>query len=108
MNMPKAWKPFEKKTYVIAYDEYMGCFPDMAEVQSTWRELLEDLNGVTDENRDVRDPEDPPGTKLFPAEYSDDELVKMFDDANGDGQCYVQVWCVDEHRQVLGGRKVSK
>ena len=35
--------------------------------------------------------------------YTDAELITLFNDANGDGQPYYTVWCVDEHRLVLGG-----
>lgn len=42
-----------------------------------------------------------------PVTYSQKELVAMFEDANGDGQPFIQVWCVEDDKQVLGyGRNV--
>jgi hypothetical protein len=86
-----------KKTYIIAGDEYMGTGYTMSEFVGTWRELLEYMNGVDDENRD-----DEETGRRFPSDFDDDELVQMFDGANGDGQQYYTVWCVEERKQVLG------
>lgn len=35
-------------------------------------------------------------------ELTDEQLVNMFDNINGDGQPYRMVWCVEEARKVLG------
>ena len=80
-------------TYIIASTDYMCDGPSMREFIGTFRQLLEELNGATDENRFTDDPI---------SGMSNDELVECFDDANGDGQPYVTVWCVEERRQVLG------
>lgn len=88
------------KTYIIAHSDYMGVDPDIYEFSGTWRQLLEDLNGVTDENRnDLIDEDDPSRGTI--ADVPDDELVKLFQQANGDGQPDYQVWCVDDHKKVL-------
>lgn len=76
--------------YVIATDEYMGMEPDMHEFTGTYRELLNHLLGVDeiDEDDDY-------------SERSDEELVNIFNEGNGDGQPFVMVWSVSEKRKVL-------
>jgi hypothetical protein len=83
-----------KRTYIISEDEYMGGGLQMREFIGTWRELLQHLTGV-----DSDDPED----ELRNA--TNNTMIDVFNDANGDGQPYVMVWCVEKHAQVLGGTK---
>lgn len=79
--------------YVIASSDYMGMEPDMAEFQGTFRDLLVYLN-FGDELDDE--------TKMEASSHSDQELIKFFDEANGDGQPYYMVYDAVEHKKVLG------
>lgn len=93
-----------KKTYVIHVSEYpfRGIPSRMYTFRGTYRELLEHLNNVTPENRDVRDLEDPEDTRSFPSDYSDSELEAFIEAADDDdGGHYHDVWCVEDGRQVL-------
>jgi hypothetical protein len=110
IDLPKAWEPFVKKTYVIASDEYMGMGQDIWSETCTWRELLLKLNGVEPDDtgtcEDVlvcseAEEGDLDYDKTF-KDVTDEELVKTFDNANGDGQPYVMVWCVEDGKKVLG------
>ncbi len=83
-----------KHTYVISHSEYMYEAEYMSEFTGTYRELLEHLHGITSDTDEE--------TLREYADFSDDELVKMFADGNGDGQSFVMIWNVDEHKQVLG------
>lgn len=86
------------KTYIIHTTDYMGKEPTMSEFKGPWRQLLEHLNGVTEENR-----EDEFGDENMTIKDFDNEALQhIFDQANGDGQPYYTVWCVEEHRKVLG------
>jgi hypothetical protein len=89
--------------FVLAHSEYAfrGDAPYMTGFVGTWRDLLEDLNGITDENRNelFRDAE---GNLLEMKDMTDAQLVELFDEANGDGQPYVMVWSVKEGKKVLG------
>lgn len=89
--------------YVLAHSEYAfrGDPPYMSAFRGTFRQLLEDLNGITDENRTelFRDEDD---NLLEMKDMTDAQLIELFDDANGDGQPYVMVWSVAEGKKVLG------
>ena len=80
--------------FVLAHSSYgfRGEPPFMSAFRGTFRELLEDLTGVTEENRE----------ELEAEEMSLADLIKIFDEANGDGQPYVMVWSVAEGKKVLG------
>ena len=75
-------------TYLISYGEYMGMEPDLAEYVGTFRELLIHLCCGGE------------GTHPFTS-YNVKELTECFNDMNGDGQPYIQVWKVG-HGKVLG------
>lgn len=84
----------DTKTYIVARDEYFGLEGGMSKFDGTFRALLLDLMGLTEdeewlETMTVRD---------LPVET----LVQTFNDGNGDGQQYVTVWCVEDDKQVLG------
>lgn len=75
------------KTYMIHTDNSYtgGLSATLEEFTGEWRALLEKLCGVeTPADYDAADPEDP-GSRAFPAEFSDAELVTMIEEANGDG-----------------------
>ena len=96
-----------KKTYIVHVSEYpfRDDPPRMYEFVGAWRTLLERLNDVTDENRDEVPTEDdaPDGSRSFPSEYTDDELVKLVEDADeDDGGHFHDVWCVEDRKQVMG------
>ena len=76
-------------TWVISYGEYMGMEPSMTEFVGTFRELLVNLCYDIGE-----------GTHPFTS-YDVKELTECFNDMNGDGQPYIQVWKVG-HGKVLG------
>jgi hypothetical protein len=86
----------ETKTYIVAQSDYMGEGPDMSQFVGTYRQLLEDLNGVDDDNKD----EEFNGRKI--KDLSDEELKDTFNQANGDGQPYCMVWCVEDQEKILG------
>lgn len=91
------------KTYAIHEDNSYtgGLSATLTEFQGTWRSLLEELCGVTDENRD----EVQPGEKMFPSEFTDDELRQLVEDGNGDGTNYTTVFEKQEDgtwKHVLG------
>jgi hypothetical protein len=91
------------KLYVIFNDVYMHEEYNAVEFQGTWRQLLEAVNNINNGNR--RDPfwvgpgEDDVKSCL---DLTDEELIKSFDRTNGDGQPYYVVYCVDDHKKVLG------
>jgi len=95
-------------TYIISHDEYMGVEANMSEFRGTFRELLLTLNGWVQlesgslppdvENLAV-DEDDPDGRKV--RDIPNEELINLFHEANGDGQPFYQVWCVDERKKVL-------
>lgn len=88
-----------KQRYIVAHDEYMGMGPDIYEVEAdSFRHLLEILNGVTDENRGDEFGEE---NKTI-ADFSTEELLETFEEANGDGQPYYLVWDCQENRKVIG------
>ena len=87
-----------EKVYIISHDEYMGVNSDMYPFLGTWRMLLEKLNAVTDENRNEPFSDTDPRTIR---DLLDEELVKLFHEANGDGQPFYQVWCVEDGKKVL-------
>jgi hypothetical protein len=97
-----------KKTYICASDEYMGCGLEMwEESHVSWRELLLsllDFDGSEDWWYDTAAYIAEHGRQRDLNEVPDEELEKLFNDANGDGQPFIQVWCFEEHRQVLGGK----
>lgn len=91
-------------TYIVAQDEYFGMDPKMWKFEGTFRELLIELTGM--KSFTVDEEEDP--STLSPwhkplTDWTDQELEVLFKDANGDGQPYIQVWGVEEGKQVLGG-----
>ncbi len=72
--------------------------------RSSSRALLEHLNGI--EGDDLIDPDDEDSVKRV-SDLTDEELVELFTDGNGDGQPYYQVWCVEDDRQVLPVQEVK-
>jgi len=92
----------EVKTYVIVHDEYMGVSMTMYEEKKTWRQLLFDLNGVELDNLEEPIDDDVPefkGRKV--KDLTDEELEKFFHEANGNGQPFYTVWCVEDRKRVL-------
>lgn len=89
----------EKKTYVVAYDEYMGVFPEMEEFVGTYRELLLHLIGADDveTQSEIVD-----GFNCAVKDLPTAELEKWSLDSNGDGQPSWQVYCVTDKAQVKG------
>jgi len=85
--------------YIIAHDEYMGVESGMYEFVGTWRELLEMLNSVNDGNRNEPFSDEDPRTI---ADLYDEQLITLFNEANGDGQPYYMVWSEKEGKKVLG------
>ena len=103
MAQPESWKPFTKKKYVISRDEYFGVKGGMDDFEGTWRELLLHVLGIDDEAVWDEDGWAVSGRHVHSVkEMTDDELIKWFDDANGDGQQYIMVWDVEGRKQVLG------
>lgn len=89
----------EKKTYVVAYDEYMGVAPDMEEFVGTYRELLLHLIGA-DEPETANEMVE--GFNCAVKDLPTEELEKWSSDSNGDGQPAWQVYCVTDKAQVKG------
>jgi hypothetical protein len=71
-------------TFIISHDEYMGQEPGMRSFSGTYRELLRELVDL-----DLDDP------------MTDGEAEQLFTEANGDGQPYYQIWCVEDRCRVL-------
>jgi hypothetical protein len=89
-----------KKTYVIYQTEYMHDEPDMYSFQGTWRELLVQMCGWDDMPEDeIIQLDDRP--RLL-SEFTDEELLTVFDRANGDGQAGYSVFCLEDDKKVLG------
>lgn len=92
-----------KKTYVIAHDDYMGEGYQMYSRECTYRQILEELNGIDDVNRKdpiFSDNEDEENQRCAD-DIPDHELEQLFNNANGDGQPYYMVWCVEDKKMVL-------
>ena len=101
-TLPNAWKPFETKEWILAYDAYMGAQGYMTSFHGTWRQLLEHVLGYEEGSWD-EDGWEVNGRHVHSIkEMTDEELLQWFKDANGDGQQYCQVWDVKEGKQVLG------
>lgn len=88
-------KEAKVKTYIISEDEYMGSGSRMYSVVCRYRELLYHLLDVTNEN--AIDEDSGEDIRNRPDEF----LELLFRDANGDGQPYIMVWCVEDEKQVL-------
>lgn len=102
------------KTYIIAEDPYMDDRGGMHQFKGSFRELLYHVNGVEEHDLDsfmpfkevpysYDGPED--DSRYFKKwrDFTDEELIRVFDSGNGDGQTYKMVWCVEEEKTVLGG-----
>lgn len=87
-------------TFVIASSDYMHSPPGMLDFHGTYRQMLEFVNHINNENRDEPFTRDGKDTTL--GQLSDQELEKLFNEANGDGQPYIMVWCVEQRKKVLG------
>jgi hypothetical protein len=85
--------PQPELVYVLSYSayDYRGEAPYMKRFIGTFRALLEYVTSYADWKDEL------------PTTRTDAELIKMFDEANGDGQPYVQVFSVVEDKTVLGG-----
>lgn len=83
----------QSNLYVIAHDDYMGEGYDMYEFRGTYRELLEHMNHFFDDDDE---------SKEAAAQYTDEQLIQCFNEANGDGQPYYTVWSVAEAKKILG------
>jgi hypothetical protein len=94
--MPATKRGNVVQTFVIAGDEYMGSGPTMEEFRGTFRGLLVLLCARAMVCN--ADGTDESGIRQLPT----DKLETYFEDANGDGQPYYTVWCVEQHRAVLG------
>jgi hypothetical protein len=88
----------EIKTYIIAGDGYMDG-PSMRDFKGTYRALLEDLVGASE--WDEADFEEEEGCE-HPSKWPLSRLIEVFNEGNGDGQDYYQVWCVEDGKKVLG------
>lgn len=72
--------------FIVAHDEYMGAAPDIFQSSAeTLQELLEHL-----------------GWDPIPEEWTEAEIVKAFDEINGDGQPYYLVYDLKTNKKVLG------
>jgi hypothetical protein len=77
----------------------MGIGPSMSMFKGTFRQLMDLLVGT-----DEWDEADFEGEDCdHPSKWPLSRLIEVFNDGNGDGQQYVQVWCVEDEKQVLGG-----
>lgn len=89
--------------FVVSTDEYMGCGQEMYPFYGTFRALLESLTWASPDPLEADDVFELNGRTIRRVcDMTDDELVKWFDDANGDGQPYVMVFDVKAGRKVLG------
>ena len=86
-------------TYIIFGSDYMGIEPGIEEFVGTFRDLLYKLNNVTPDNIDNEFLVE--GVTKTAKTQSCQELKECFDIANGDGQPYYLVWCVESHSQVI-------
>lgn len=83
------------KQYIVCEHEYMDADGRMYLFRGTFTALLIHLlYGKFDE----MDQE----TQTFIKVKTDEELTEAFNETNGDGQPYVQVWCIEDVKQVLG------
>ncbi len=108
-----------KKTYIIHSDAYMYEMQSGFEkFEGTWRELLEHLNDVEGGPEGLCNPDAEEGESMLldgveigygvkNKDVPDSMLEKWFNDANGDGQPYVDVWCVEDEVHVLGKVEVK-
>lgn len=91
------------KTYIISRDDYMGVTGGMERVtHETLRDVILELLGM-DADEAFDEAVEMNGRFVHNVkEMADAELLSWFNDANGDGQQYVTVWCVEDDKQVLG------
>lgn len=89
--------------YIIHHSEYgfRGERAYFSELNGTYRQLLEHLNNITDENRNQLWFEDEPEMGTFGSQ-TDEQLIQLFIDGNGDGQPFVMVYDATNHKTVFG------
>lgn len=83
----KAREAAKARTYIVHEDDQDGP-PSMVEFKGTWRQLLVHVS------RHYR-------TKAECSASTDAELLADAESANGDGQPYTSVWCVEDRKRVL-------
>ena len=86
------------KTYVIHKSDYMDDAPTMAAFKGTWRALLVHLV----QGSSYWDDQDDADDSATLASKSDKALAADVEMANGAGQPYTTVWCVEDAKQVIG------
>ena len=91
--------------YVICESSYMGMDPRMYRFSGTYRDLLYKLHDVQPGDDDFRFWSGTPKDKKDKiGAWSDRELKDCFDEMNGDGCPWVDVWSMDGDVQVIGQR----
>ena len=87
-----------QNTYVVYRTSYMDEESWMYEFTGTYNALLRHLCGI--DGMSAEELEDDYG--IDASQLTDEYMEELFKKSDGDGQPAHSVWCVNEHKKVLG------